>query len=210
MKQLRSEKGSTSAYKKQVELLKMQLRDYLSQIETLQARNQELNEENIKVKFALDSTIHQKSILETENVSLSEKVEKGSMLQAYEVISDGIRLKSNGDEIPTKKAKRVKRIRTCFILSENNITERGIRTLYLRIADPKGNILVKGTSDANMFIFKGEKIAWSVKGQINYDNNSMDLCYYWEQVTENLEPGLYSVDIFIDDYQLGTSRFTLE
>lgn len=210
IKQVKKEKGSTSAYKKQVELLKLQLRDYLSQIETLQARNQELNEENIKVKTALDSTIYQKSILEGEKESLSEKVEKGSMLQAYEVISDGIRLKSNGDEIPTKRAKRVKRIRTCFILSENAIAERGVKTVYLRIAAPNGNILVKGTNDAYMFNYKGEKIAWSVKGQINYDNKAMDLCYYWEQSNENLEAGIYSVDVFIDDNQIASTRFVLE
>jgi len=210
IKQVKKEKGSTAAYKKQVELLKLQLRDYLSQIETLQARNQELNEENIKVKTALDSTIHQKTILESENVNLSEKVEKGSMLQAYEVISDGIRLKSNGDEIPTKRAKRVKRIRTCFILSENAIAERGVKTVYLRIAAPNGNILVKGTNDAYMFNYKGEKIAWSVKGQINYDNKAMDLCYYWEQGNENLESGIYSVDVFIEDYQIASTRFVLE
>lgn len=210
LKQLKSEKGSTAAFKKQVDLLKMQLRDYLSQIETLQARNQELNEENIKVKSALDSTIYEKNALESENVSLNEKVEMGSMLQIYEVLSDGIRLKSNGDEIPTKKAKRVKRIRTCFILSENSIAERGLKTIYLRIAAPNGNILVKGTSDANMFMYKGEKIAWSVKGQINYENKAMDLCYYWEQGSGSLEPGIYSVDIFIGDYLLGTSRIVLE
>ena len=209
MKQLKKETGNVDVYKKQVEAFKLQLRDYLSQIEVLQARNQELNEENIQVKSSLDSAMYENVALTGRTEELTSKVQMGSKLIAYEIFSDGIRLRSSGKEIPTKKAKRVEQIRTCFLLSENTIAEKGSKTIYLRIAEPGGRILTKGTDDSYMFVFEGEKIAYSIKQQINYDNKSMDLCMYFDKPGE-LKPGMYYVDIFVDDYQIGKTSFTLE
>lgn len=209
IKKLKKESGNVDVYKKQVETLKLQLRDYLSQIQVLQARNQDLNEENLNIKTSLDSAKFQNIELSGRNEELFSKVQMGSKLVAYEIFSDGIRMRSSGKEIPTKKAKRVEQIRTCFLLSENTIADKGGKTIYLRIAEPGGRILTKGTDDSFMFVFEGEKIAYSLKQQINYENKSMDLCMYFDKVSD-LKSGMYYVDIFVDDYQIGKTSFILE
>jgi len=209
IKEISKQKGSVSAYKNKVSVLKEQLKNYLSRIEVLQERNQELNAENIQVKTSLDSALTENIELSSKNENLSAKVEAGSMLKAYEIFADGIRIKSNGKEIPTHKAKRVKKIRTCFLLSENNIAEKGVKTIYLRIASPTGKILFNKKEKNNMFIFEGEEIAYTLKQEINYENKSMDLCFYWDNIGE-LQKGMYYIDIFVDDYQIGSTKFNLE
>ncbi|MCF8297476.1 MAG: hypothetical protein K9J13_08050 [Saprospiraceae bacterium] len=209
LKEIKMHKGSVNAYQKQVNLLKEQLREYLSRIEILEDRNQELNEENLMVKSSLDSARNVNTELSSENENLSAKVEVGSVLKAYEFFADGIRLKSNGQEIPTQRAKRVDKIRTCFLLGENAITEAGNKTIYLRIADPDGKILIKGNKEECLFNFEGQDIAYSIKQQIKYDNKSMDLCFYWDKDIE-LQKGVYYVDIFIENYRLGSTSFTLQ
>ncbi len=209
LKEIRIHKGSVNAYQKQVNLLKEQLREYLSRIEVLQERNQELNEENLIVKSSLDSARNVNTELTSENENLSAKVEVGSVLKAYEFFADGIRLKSNGQEIPTQRAKRVDKIRTCFLLGENAIAESGNKTIYLRIADPNGKILLKGNKGENLFAFEGEDIAYSIKQQLKYENKSMDLCFYWDNDSD-LQKGVYYVDIFIENYRLGSTSFTLQ
>lgn len=202
-------KGSINAYRNQVNILKKQLREYLSRIEVLQARNEELNSENLTVKSSLDSAMTANTELSSKNENLSAKVEVGSVINAYEFFADGVRIKLNGQEIPTKRANRVKKIRTCFLLGENAIAESGTKTIYLRIAEPDGEILIEGDKQKSMFNFEGEEIAYSLKQQIKYENKAMDLCFYWDK-TNNLKKGLYYVDIFIDDYRLGSTSFSLK
>ncbi|MFC2111060.1 hypothetical protein ACFLQ5_01270 [Bacteroidota bacterium] len=207
--EIKKHKGSVNAYQKQVKLLKEQLKDYLSRIEVLQDRNEELNAENMSVKSILDSALNVNTELTSENENLSAMVEVGSVLKAYEFFADGIRIKSSGQEIPTRRAKRVKKIRTCFLLGENAIADSGNKSIYLRIADPDGKILIKGKKTENLFSFEGEDIAYSIKQLINYENKSMDLCFYWDN-EDDLKKGVYYVDVFIENYRLGSTSFTLQ
>lgn len=204
---IRKKSGSLKSLKKEVFELKEQLRDYLGQIQVLKERNMALNIENIQVKTSLDSALTKNQELQANNENLEGKVEAGSVLKAYDIIADAIRVKNNGQEIPVKRGKRADKIRACFILSENPIAEPGLKNLYIRIARPDGKVL-EGDSKG-VFTFKGEELAYSIKGEIKYENQSMDLCFYFEN-TDDLPQGNYYVDLFLDDQQLGTTMFTLQ
>jgi len=206
--EIKNFKGSTAEYKKKVAELEDRLQDYLKQIDELKSQNKTLTTENIKVKTMLDSTVSKNSELSTENTDLNNKVKSGAVLKAYEILSDGIRLKGT-QEIPTKKAKRVQKIRTCFMLSENVLATKGNKTVYLRIAGPDKIILTKGTDDTYMFEYEGKRIVYSLKKEIYYDNKAMDLCFYCDKV-KDFKKGDYSVDIYIDNYLLGSSTFNME
>ena len=135
-------------------------------------------------------------------------MEAGSVLKAYEILADAIKLKS-GKEIPTKKAKKVDKIRTCFVLSENAIAAKGEKTIYLRIAGPDGVILAKGTDDTYSFKYEGKDIIYSSKTTTNYSWKAVDVCMYWEK-TKDFKKGSYMAELFLDGYVIGSSTFTLE
>ena len=103
--------GSSAGYKNRVAALQNQLKEYQAQIKELKTKNERITIKNLNLKSSIDSTITLTDELTAEKKGLTDKVEEGSALTAYEVLADGIRVKSNGTEIPTKKAKRPARTR---------------------------------------------------------------------------------------------------
>ena len=149
------------------------------------------------------------SSLSAKNSELSEKVQSGSSLKAYEIIAFGLKIKSKGLEIQTPKAKKIEKIKTCFVISENAIAQKGKKTIYLRISDPDGVILTKGTDDSYAFKHEGKMIIFSVKQDIVYDNKALDICMYWDK-TKAFKKGSYNVDIYVDGKLIGNTVFILE
>jgi len=206
---VRNSEGSVSKYKKQVSSMEGRLKEYEQQIEQLKQQNKELTVENFHIKTVLDSTTTENKQLTTQKEELTETVSKGSVLHSYDINSDGIIVKSKGKEVPTKKVKRVEKIRVCFTIGENSIASAGTKEIYLRIADPSGNILSQGEGDEYSFTSEGKKLQYTAKDQINYNNKATDLCLYWTK-TKDFVPGTYTVDIFADGNAIGTSTFILE
>ncbi len=205
---LKKSKADINYFRSKVANYEKKLNEYVKQITELKAKNEEITAENVRITNALDSTIHETKTLTEKNMELSDKVEVGATLKAYEITTGGIRVKSKGTEIPTQNPKRVDKIRTCFLISENPITPHGKKNAYVRIAAPGGKIFFKNETD--LFKFNNKDIAYSVKQEIDYQGKAIDLCLYWDGKMDNLQKGTYEVDIFVESQQIGHSTFKLE
>jgi FtsZ-binding cell division protein ZapB len=206
--QIKSAQGSVAKYKGQVTALEGRLKEYEQQIEQLKSQNKELVAQNFDIKTSLDSTITENNSLNNENNNLTDKVNKGSVLSVYDMDASGIKI-SGKKEIPTVKSKRAEKIRVSFTIGENAIATAGQKDVFLRIADPSGNILSKTTGDEFSFDFQNNKLQYSIKETINYQNKPIDLCLYWDK-TSDFVNGTYTVDIFADGNAIGTSTFIFE
>ncbi|MEI8203615.1 MAG: hypothetical protein WCH34_11415 [Bacteroidota bacterium] len=206
--EIKNQKGSMANYKKKVANLETRLQEYLEQIKELKDKNEALTTENLKVKTALDSTTTVAANLSSQNQNLSSKVEAGSALKAYEMAAEPIKMRGT-KEISTKNPKRVKKVRVCFLLSENAIAQAGSKTVYIRISEPGGEVIADAKDDSHMFTFEGKQIVYTQMQEINYQNKAMDLCIYYD-VKKELKKGSYTVDIFVDKAIIGTTLFTLE
>ncbi len=209
LQKVKNSQGSVSKYKKQITSMEGRLKEYEQQIEELKKQNKELTVENFHIKTVLDSTSTENKQLSSQNQALSETVSKGSALTTYDINANGIVVKSKGKEIPTKKSKRVEKIRVCFTIGENAIATAGAKTVYLRIADPSGNILSSGAGDEYSFDYQGTKLQYSSKEQVAFNNKAVDVCIYWAKI-KDFTPGSYTVDLFADGNAIGTSTFILE
>jgi hypothetical protein len=206
---IKNSEGSVAKYKKQVTSMESRLKEYEQQIEQLKQQNKELTAENFHIKTVLDSTTTENKTLTAEKTELEETVAKGTVLHSYDINADGIIVKAKGKEVPTKKVKRVEKIRVCFTIGENSIAAAGQKEIYLRIADPNGTILSQSEGDEYSFEGEGKKLQYSAKEQITYNNKATDLCLYWTK-TKDFVPGTYTVDIFAEGKAIGTSTFILE
>ena len=102
-------------------------------------------------------------------------------------------------------------IKVCLTLGENSIIEAGNKEIYVRIAQPNMEILSKGRGSDYSFEFNGEQIQYSIKEEVNYENKSIDLCLRWfKRQSLELEPGLYHVDVFEGNNNIGHTTFTLK
>jgi len=207
MIEIKNLKGSALNYQEKVEELEKRLKEYVTKIEDLKSKNESLSSENLKVKNTLDSSLNKNIEISSKNSSLAEKIKAGAALKASDQVSEGVRINSKKQEIPTRNARKTEQIKTSFTLTENAFASKGYKIIYVRIAEPDGSILCQ--SDNDTFTFKGKTIVYSVKKEVYYDNSAQDICIYWEKLKE-FKKGSYYVDIFIDDNLLGTSTLALD
>ncbi len=211
IKKLLNTKWEYYKVKKKLARLQKIAQTYVRQMDSLYTVNHELTEENLKIKEEIKLEKQKNRQLEQVKEKLTEKVEIASTLHAYNTKATPVHIKGNGKERATDKVSRVDKIKVCFTIGKNDIVEPGTKTVYVRIAQPDKKILVKGRSDKYSFIFKGEKLQYSIKKDFDYNQESIDMCVYWtRRSTQELKPGLYHVDLFVGDNEIGHTTFTLK
>ena len=63
-----------------------------------------------------------------------------------------------------------------------------------------------------VFEYEGEMIQYSIKRTVKFEHVAQDLCVYWnlQYSSQEMQVGLYHVDLFCDGKEIGHSTFTLE
>ena len=194
--------------KKKLDYLRGITQVYVSQIDSLLKINNVLTTENVKIKGDLKNEQDKTIELTKDKEQLNEKVTIASNLKAYNVVASGVRVKGGSKESISDKCKKVDKIKISFTLSENLISSSGNKTIYLRIAGPDNVILYTGNSESSYFILNGQKMQYSLKKDIVYQNKAMNVTLYWDN-TDNYSPGTYKVVVYVDSYKVGDSDFTL-
>lgn len=198
--------------KKKLSKLQTVAQGYVRQMDSLYRVNEELTQENIAMKKDIETLKDEKDEIEKVRQELTKQVEIASALRAYNIEATPVRFRTWGNkEVPTDKAKRVERIKVCFLLSENEITSSGEKDVYIRIARPDKEILTKTRDDEYTFEHNGEMLQYSIMKTVDYQNQPVDICVYWQKQysSQELQEGLYHVDIFCDGEEIGHSTFTL-
>ncbi len=198
--------------KKQLARLQNISQEYVKEMDKLYQENKELKEENLSVKADLEQERQDKETIQKSNEALSAKISGAAVYKAYNIRSAGYLVKNKGDEEPTDKASRVKRIKTTFILGENSLIEAGPVNVYCRIAVPgSGKVLTPGSSETYSFVNNGQRLQYSTKQVVNYDNQAKTVTMNWDLMPDDKAiKGKYVVQVFTDDQFLGESYFTLK
>jgi hypothetical protein len=134
-----------------------------------------------------------------------------AVLKAYSIDIQAINIRGSREK-ETDKARRTHRLDICFTLGENLVIEPGVHTIYLRIAGPDTRILMRGEGDEYAFEFRGEMLQYSVKQDVEYNNEAMEVCMSWVQYPDDpdFEKGQYIVNIFSGDQEIGQKTIVLE
>jgi hypothetical protein len=197
--------------KRKLDLLRNITQTYVRQIDSLLVVNKSLKNENVEIKDYLSKEKEKVVVLNKEKDNLSEKVTKASMLKAYNVSGTTIHQRRGTKEETTAKARRTDGVKVCFTLSENPVAAAGKRTIYIRIARPDNVIITEGT-EYSTFTFNGEKIQYTMKKEVDYDNKAQNICLSWYKRDKKTDamPGKYNVSVFCDDYEIGQTSFDLK
>jgi hypothetical protein len=199
-------------YKVQKKLDRLQVvaQGYVRRMDSIVVVNEQLTQENVEMKEEIKIAQRNYRNLEEEKGELEEKVDEASRLGTYNLTAQPVHLRGSGKEVPTDKIRRLDRVTVCFTLSENTIIPPGNRTLYLRIARPDKEILLAGRGDKYTFEHQGETLQYSMKKDLNYQNEAMDLCVKYNiRESQEIQVGLYHVDIFDGDNNIGHTTFEL-
>lgn len=196
-------------FRKETETLRVIMKGYLHTIDSLNTLNIALEAENIEIKGALAQEKKQTRILRKETEDLSEVVTKGSKLQALDLWATAIKIRSNGKQQDTDKAKQAEKIKSCFVLSENQITTKGEKNIYFRIISPEGKVLTDDNSAGKTFTYDGVQGIYTMIRKIDYQNSALDVCIYWD-IPEVLSPGFYIVELYVEEVLIGKTSFDMK
>jgi len=198
--------------KKKLAQLQLVAQGYVLQMDSLYRVNASLSEENVAIKKDLKDLRKEKEQIEEDRKVLSGKVEIASVLKAVNMEATALRMRSGGEkEVTTDKVQRVDQVRVCFTVDANKLAAPGNKDIFIRIARPDQEILAKSRYDDYSFEFQGEQLQYSMMESLDYENRAIDLCLYWkkEYSSQELQPGLYHVDIFCENSIIGHTTFTL-
>lgn len=205
LEELRRVKSSDAAeimrLKKELATLREVLRSYVLQIDSLNRMNEALTQENSNLKTQNEQARQHISNLSTENESLSDKVAIASQLDATGIYAEGRNKKGKA----AKKIADVKKFVIGFTIARNVTTSTGIRSIYVRITTPTGDVLSKGGT----FAYENRQLEYSIRKDIEYTGEEQSVTVYWD-VAEALSAGTYRVDIFADGHNIGTTHFSFD
>lgn len=176
---------------------------YIAQVDSLNRVNEVLKKENIEVREKMSIATKTIDTLMLQKDKLSQTVRIASQLEAKNIVVDLLNDKGR----KTKYVRKVDNIRVSFSISKNITASVGNKYIYLRIATPDGQVLVK--NDANKFLFEDNEIVYSSKKEIEYSGEELQ-CIIYYKVTETLIEGNYRADLFVDGHLIGTEEFVIE
>ena len=191
-------------YRLQVTTMRNIMKNYIIQVDSLNKRNELLMAENVQVKenFAQSETKNQ--LLEKEKEHLQEKIKEAAQLDATELIAIGVN--NRGKE--AESARRAEQIRVSLVLSKNVTAPRGNKMIYVRIQKPNQVLLQQSPDD--LFQFEDLKIPYSAKREVTYEGNTLPVNIFWDNKGQEFLPGEYTVDVFADGNNIGTTKFIMK
>ncbi|WP_369995012.1 chromosome partitioning protein ParA [Winogradskyella sp.] len=184
------------------------------EMDVLMAENDKLKVENEYLATSLDSTQVQLAertmftdSLLVQNTELSNVVEDAAALQTVGLVGMGVIERSSGKQIPTERARRSDKIKICFTVAKNTLTEAGDKELYVQVIDPKNNVL--GSNE--QIEFEDQVLNYSLISRFNYENRNLNICEYISVLEDSkFEEGRYKVNVFNDKELISSSEFVMK
>jgi len=189
--------------KKELTTVRKVMVEYVRQIDSLNQTNERLTRENQHYKRENKQIVEQNTQLAEANTVLSETVTRASRL---EVTSFSTTFLNERDK-KTKRFSHIHKFQFDYSLGKNTTCEPGMKTIYMRLSRPDGELMTKTSS--KMFTFESDDLQSSLNQEIEYSGEEMSSTMYWT-VEEILYPGEYSVEFFAEGQHIGSFSFNLK
>lgn len=209
LEELRQTKASNARriaeLKKELATVREVMKGYVRQIDSLNATNARLTEENMLVKEENKQVKEQNSQLSTLNSQLSETVIRASMLEVTSCTLTTL----NKNDRKTKMASHIRKLQFDFVIAKNITCTPGLKDLYARVITPAGDLM--GEEESKLFAFENGEIPYSLVQQIEYAGEAYQgTCYCPLAEKEAVQSGYYTIDFFCDGNLIGSFPFQIK
>ena len=204
---LKSDLSIITKFKSQLLVLKTKGKVLLATIDSLNSANLKLQREK---RYAMN-TIEQKTLainaLEEANDALNKTIDNAAILKANGIAVETFKI-NNSKKKSTLRARRVNAMDVCIHLTENPLTEKGKKEIYIQIVSPDNNII----ADKGEVFFDNSSLIYSKKEIINFNNKDLNICSTVATYKEDrpLKKGVYFVNVFHENRKLGSTSIQLK
>jgi DNA repair exonuclease SbcCD ATPase subunit len=182
------------------------VKNYNDQVTRLEKENSYLKTERDSLKTTSDSYSQKADNLEKENEDLNAKVKVGAALKTSNIDVNAYKVKSNGKTTLVTRASTADKLLVNFAVVSNTLAEKGYHSVYLRVFDPAGNLIINREED--LFEAEGQKMQFSSKIQFNYTDDNSTVNIDWVN-PKKFSKGTYSIILYTDGFVMGRSQLTL-
>ncbi|MDG1045918.1 MAG: hypothetical protein P8P81_04880 [Bacteroidia bacterium] len=193
---------------KQIATFKDQVSQLKSEIEELSTQNQYLKDENYVMQKQIDAEREINQEIRTQNTELVKQVAVGSRIFLKSLVVSPLRNALVGDFKVTDKLSKLEKIEVSCTLSNNDLVERGDKTLYFQVITPNNSTLHSDNNSSGTFSFDGGDRMYTVKKGVNFQNKNETVSFAIPK-TDGMTVGKYTVNAFSQNHKMGSTEFTL-
>ncbi|MDX1783863.1 MAG: hypothetical protein R3361_06870 [Aequorivita vladivostokensis] len=193
-------------YKAEVGRLKQERAMLFKRADSLIAANQRLAMERDSTSTELQNTRMVVDSVSQENMAMNETIKKGSIVKATDLRGEAVIIRNSGKVVDTKRASRADKIRACFTLAPNAIAQKGDRTLYVQVINPRNKMM----GDDAVKQFEEKNINYSSSTNVFYENDELDVCILVNSKESDLIEGRYTINLFDGPHLVGTTTMELK
>jgi predicted nuclease with TOPRIM domain len=180
---------------------------YTADIEELKKQNTSLTAERDTLKTNLTTVTKKDSDLTKQNQDLDTKVKVGSAIKLATSDVIAYKVKGSGKEVEVKRASPAKKIKINFTVASNDIAQKAMHDIFVRIIDPTGNLIT--ATDSGTFNADGQDLQYTYKTSIDFKNDGSSYTIDWDNPVA-FQKGTYTVLLYADGYTMGKTSFMLK
>ena len=193
-------------YKAQVRGLKNERALLFKRADSLLVVTQRLAIEKDSTTAVLIKTIKVVDSVTTANTQLFNSLEKGALIGISSLDATAIIVRKGGKIKETKRASRADKIRVCYTIAPNTLAQAGDRVLYVQVINPDNNII----GDKSNITFGQDLLTYSKSESVFYENQALDVCAIVGSTGQDVLKGLYTINIFDAQRQIGSTTLMLK
>ena len=193
-------------YKAQVRGLKNERAQLFKRADSLLVVTERLAIERDSTTTVLNKTIKAVDSVTTANTQMSKSLEKGALIGITNLDASAIIVRKGGKIKETKRASRADKIRVCYTIAPNNLAQAGDRVLYVQVINPDNNII----GDKSNITFGQNLLTFSKSISVFYENQALDVCAIVGNTGQDVLKGLYTINIFDAQRQIGSTTLMLK
>lgn len=189
-------------YQKELGTLRTIMKSYIVQIDSLNTLNHKLTAEAASARKEAAASKRLNAELSQQVEDLTGRVTAGAVLKAR-----GVRLEAyNNNDKLTDRSGKVSRLLVTLSLLENELTPKGPVRVYVRVADPDGNLLTDGRNTS--FTIGEETLQATASREVDYQGAEVEMGIYVNNIP-SFRKGVYSVTAYTNQGQIGSAELLL-
>ena len=193
-------------YKAQVRGLKNERAQLFKRADSLLVVTQRLAIEKDSTTAVLIKTIKVVDSVTTANTQLFNSLEKGALIGISNLDATAIIVRKGGKIKETKRASRADKIRVCYTIAPNTLAQAGDRVLYVQVINSDNNII----GDKSNITFGQDLLTYSKSESVFYENQALNVCAIVGSAGQDVLKGLYTINIFDAQRQIGSTTLMLK
>ena len=146
-----------------------------------------------------------------QSKQIAEKAAKLKIASAIKSATINIvayKIRGSGKEVDTKRSSVAKKIKINFNIATNDVAEKTMHDVYIRVVDPTGNLITE--SDSGNFNADGQDLQFTYKSSIDFKNDpGIGYTIDWVNPVP-FQKGTYTVLLYADGYTMGKGSFELK